>query len=63
VPHVARFIPEMQGIQGQCRRTGSGFYPYFRCIETHGNYVICEGQRKITSARTTTWVWRKTNGD
>ncbi|MGB8466946.1 MAG: aminotransferase class I/II-fold pyridoxal phosphate-dependent enzyme, partial [Terrimicrobiaceae bacterium] len=25
-----------------------GFYPYFRCIdETHGNYVICEGERKI----------------
>ncbi|MEI6337881.1 MAG: aminotransferase class I/II-fold pyridoxal phosphate-dependent enzyme [Verrucomicrobiota bacterium] len=25
-----------------------GFYPYFRCIdETHGNYVVCEGERKI----------------
>ncbi|MEI6491911.1 MAG: aminotransferase class I/II-fold pyridoxal phosphate-dependent enzyme, partial [Verrucomicrobiota bacterium] len=25
-----------------------GFYPFFRCIEEpHGNYVVCEGQRKI----------------
>jgi 8-amino-7-oxononanoate synthase len=25
-----------------------GFYPYFRCIdETHGNHVICAGERKI----------------
>ncbi len=25
-----------------------GFYPYFRCIEEpHGNYVVCEGERKI----------------
>lgn len=25
-----------------------GFYPYFRRIdETHGNYVVCEGERKI----------------
>ena len=25
-----------------------GFYPYFRSIEEpHGNYVVCEGERKI----------------
>ena len=25
-----------------------GFYPYFRSIEEpHGNYVICDGERKI----------------
>jgi len=25
-----------------------GFYPYFRCIEEpHGNYVVCEGERKV----------------
>jgi len=25
-----------------------GFYPYFRCIEEpHGNYVVCDGERKV----------------
>lgn len=49
MPHVARDLYQ------KCREyrdsddaRAQGFYPYFRCIdETHGNYVICEGQRKI----------------
>jgi len=49
MPHVARDLYQ------KCREyrdsddaRAQGFYPYFRCIdETHGNYVICEGERKI----------------
>ena len=49
MPHVARDLyKKCQEYRDSADARAQGFYPYFRCIEeTHGNYVICEGQRKI----------------
>ena len=38
----------MPGNRDSADARAQGFYPYFRCIEEpHGNYVVCDGQRKI----------------
>ena len=49
MPHVARDLyQKCRDYRDSADARAQGFYPYFRCIEeTHGNYVICEGQRKI----------------
>jgi 7-keto-8-aminopelargonate synthetase and related enzymes len=49
MPHVARDLyQKCREYRDSADARAQGFYPYFRCIEeTHGNYVICEGQRKI----------------
>lgn len=49
MPHVARDLyQKCREYRDSADARAQGFYPYFRCIEeTHGNYVICEGARKI----------------
>ena len=49
MPHVARDLyQKCREYRDSADARAQGFYPYFRCIEkTHGNYVICEGERKI----------------
>jgi 8-amino-7-oxononanoate synthase len=49
MPHVAKDLyQKCREYRDSADARAQGFYPYFRCIEeTHGNYVICEGQRKI----------------
>jgi 8-amino-7-oxononanoate synthase len=49
MPHVARDLyQKCRDYRDSADARAQGFYPYFRCIEeTHGSYVICEGQRKI----------------
>jgi 8-amino-7-oxononanoate synthase len=49
MPHVARDLyQKCREYRDSADARAQGFYPYFRCIEeTHGNYVICGGQRKI----------------
>ena len=49
MPHVVRDLyQKCRDYRDSADARAQGFYPYFRCIEeTHGNYVICEGQRKI----------------
>ena len=49
MPHVARDLyQKCRDYRDSADARAQGFYPYFRCIdETHGNYVICEGERKI----------------
>jgi 8-amino-7-oxononanoate synthase len=49
MPHVARDLyQKCREYRDSADARAQGFYPYFRCIEeTHGNYVICEGQHKI----------------
>ena len=49
MPHVVRDLyQKCREYRDSADARAQGFYPYFRCIEeTHGNYVICEGQRKI----------------
>jgi len=49
MPHVARDLyQKCRDYRDSSDARAQGFYPYFRCIdETHGNYVICEGQPKI----------------
>lgn len=49
MPHVARDLyQKCREYRDSADARAQGFYPYFRCIdETHGNYVVCEGERKI----------------
>ncbi len=49
MPKVARDLyQKCREYRDSADARAQGFYPYFRCIdETHGNYVICEGQPKI----------------
>jgi len=49
MPNLARDLyQKCREYRDSADARAQGFYPYFRCIdETHGNYVICEGQRKI----------------
>ncbi|MFZ4681767.1 MAG: aminotransferase class I/II-fold pyridoxal phosphate-dependent enzyme [Terrimicrobiaceae bacterium] len=47
--HVARdLFQKCREYRDSADARAQGFYPYFRCIdETQGNYVVCEGERKI----------------
>jgi len=49
MPNLARDLyQKCREYRDSADAKAQGFYPYFRCIdETHGNYVICEGQPKI----------------
>jgi len=49
MPHMARDLyQKCREYRDSADARAQGFYPYFRCIdETHGNYVVCEGERKI----------------
>ncbi len=49
MPHVARDLyQKCREYRDSADARAQGFYPYFRCIdETHGNYVMCEGERKV----------------
>ena len=49
MPHVARDLyQKCREYRDSADARAQGFYPYFRCIdETHGNYVVCEGERKV----------------
>lgn len=49
MPHVARDLyQKCREYRDSADARAQGFYPYFRCIdETHGNYVVCDGERKI----------------
>lgn len=49
MPTVARDLyQKCREYRDSADARAQGFYPYFRRIdETHGNYVICDGERKI----------------
>jgi len=49
MPNLARDLyQKCREYRDSADAKAQGFYPYFRCIdETHGNYVVCEGEPKI----------------